>query len=124
MPVVRTKLGGCQDLKVFVVPHICDPVLSQAWVACSKVYGHLSQLDLADVCLDETLEVDLLLGSGLYWKFATGKTIRGENGPVAINTNLALAVLQGGLGGLGGWSPPKLTLPHPLVLCLDDNKFH
>ena len=26
--------------------------------------------------------------------------------------------------GGGGWSPPKLALPHPLVLCLDDTKFH
>ena len=86
------------------------------------MYGHLSQLDLADVCLDETLEVDLLLGSGFYWKFAMGETIRGENGPVAINTTLALVVLR---GGLGGWNPlPKLALPHPLVLCLDDTKFH
>ena len=24
----------------------------------------------------------------------------------------------------GGWSPPKLALPHPLVLRLDDTKFH
>ena len=27
-------------------------------------------------------------------------------------------------GGLGGWSLPKLAVPHPLVLCLDDTKFH
>ena len=59
--IVRTKLGGCQELKVFVVPHICDPVTSPASVACSRVYGRLSQLDLADVCLDMTLEVDLLM---------------------------------------------------------------
>ena len=110
MPVVRTKLSGCQDLEVFVVPHICDPVLSQASVACSKVYGHLSQLDLADVCLDETLEVDLLFGSGFYWKFATGKTIRGENGPVAINTTLAVVVLR---GSLGGWLEPPQTRSAP-----------
>ena len=64
--IVRTKLGGCQELQVFVVPHICDPVMSTASVACSKVYGCLSQLDLADVCLDETLEVDLLIGSDFY----------------------------------------------------------
>ena len=112
MPVVRTKLGGCQDLNVFVVPHICDPVLSQASVACSKVYGHLSQLDLADVCLDETLEVDLLLGSGFYRKLATGETIGGENGPVAINTTLALVVLQGGARGAGTPSP-NLLCPIP-----------
>ena len=35
--------------------------------------------------------------------------------------------LGGGVGGLGlggGSSLPKLALSHPLVLCLDDTKFH
>ena len=95
--IVRTKLGGCQELEVFVVPHICDPVMSPVSVACSRVYGRLSQLDLADVCLDKTLEVDLLIGSDFYWEFVTGETIRGENGPVAINTTLGW-VLSGPAG--------------------------
>ena len=30
-------------------------------------------------CLDETLKVDLLIGSDFYWEFVTGKTIQGEN---------------------------------------------
>jgi len=58
------------------------------------VYDRLSQLDLADVYLDETLEVDLLIGSDFYWEFVTGETIRGEIGPVAINTTLGW-VLEG-----------------------------
>ena len=95
--IVRTKLGGGQELEVFVVPHICDPVTSQASVACSRMYGHLSQLDLEDVCLNETLEVDLLIGSDFYWEFVTGETIRGDNGPVAINTTLGW-VLSGPTG--------------------------
>ena len=86
--IVRTKLGGFQELEVFVVSHICDSVTKPASVACSRVYGHLSQLDLADVCLDKTLEVDLLIGSDFYWEFVTGETIRGENRPVAINTTI------------------------------------
>ena len=95
--IVRSKLGGCQELEVFVVPHICDPVTSPASVTCSRVYGSLSQLDLADVCLDETLEVDLLIGSDFYWEFVTGESIQRENGPVAINTTLGW-VLSGPAG--------------------------
>ena len=41
---------------------------------------------------DETMEVDLLIGWDFYWEFVTGKTIWGENGPIAINTNLGLVV--------------------------------
>ena len=38
-----------------------------ASAAYLKVYDHLFQLDFADVCLDETLKVDLLIGSGISW---------------------------------------------------------
>ena len=82
---------------MFVVPHICDPVTSQASVACSRMYGHLSQSDLEDVCQNETLEVDLLIGSDFYWEFVMGETIQGDNGPVAINTTLGW-VLSGPTG--------------------------
>ena len=34
------------------------------------------------------MEVDLLIGSNYYWKFATGEIYRGEEGPVAINTRV------------------------------------
>ena len=85
---VRTKHGGSQVLEVFVVPHICDPVISEAAVSCVKMYSHLSQLDLADVTPDKTMDVDLLIGSDFYWEFMTGKTIRGSEGPVAIKTIL------------------------------------
>ena len=53
--------------------------------------GHLSQVDLTDVCLNETLEVDLLIG------VVTRKTIQGGGGPVAIKTTLGW-VLSGSTG--------------------------
>ncbi len=52
------------------------------------MYEHLAQLDLADISKEETLEVDVLIGSDFYWKFVTGETIRGSSGPVAIKTTL------------------------------------
>ena len=52
------------------------------------MYSHLSQLDLADISQGETLEVDMLIVSDFYWEFATGETIRGQSGPVAVRTTL------------------------------------
>ena len=94
---VRTKHGGSQVLEVFVVPHICDPVTSEVTVSCVKMYSHLSQLDLADVTPDKTMNVDLLIGSDFYWEFVTGETIRGSEGPMAIKTILGW-VLSGPVG--------------------------
>lgn len=85
---VRTKHGDNQVLEVFVVPHVYDPVTSKAAATCVKMYGHLSQLDLADVTPGEAMEVDVLIGSTYYWEFVTGETRRGSEGPVAIKTTL------------------------------------
>ena len=94
---IQTKFGDSQLLEVFVVPHICDPVMTQSTAACVRMYGHLSQLDLADFNQDEAMQVDLLIGSDFYWEFVTGRTIRGEDGPVAIEISLGW-VLSGQTG--------------------------
>ena len=83
---IETKSGVCQLLKLFIVPHICDPLTNQTISICTKKYSHLAQLDLADTSHDETLEVDMLIGSDYYWEFVTGETIRGSEGPVAVGT--------------------------------------
>ena len=63
---VRTKTGNTQELNLFVVPHICDPLTAQPIRTCAKRYSHLAQLNLADISQDETLEVDVLIGSDFY----------------------------------------------------------
>ena len=85
---VRTKSGSNQELNLFVVPHICDPLTTQTVSSCSRMYSHLAHLDLADISPDETLEVDMLIGSDFYWEFVTGQTIRGQGGPVTVETTL------------------------------------
>ena len=70
---VRTKSGGNQELDLFIVRHICDPLTTQTVSTCSKMYGHLAQLDLADASQEETLEVDGLIGSDFYREFVTGE---------------------------------------------------
>ena len=53
------------------------------------MYNHLTQLDLADTFHSEVpLEVDMLIGSELYWNLVTSETIRGQCGPMAISTKL------------------------------------
>ena len=102
---VKTKRHGYQHLEVLVVPHICEPVRTQATSVYAKMHEHLSQLDLADVNKDETLRVDLLIGSDYYWEFVTGNTVRGDDGPVAIETTLGWV-----LSGPTGVSDPTLSL--------------
>ena len=52
-------------------------------------YQHLSGLDLADHYSEsEILEIDLLIGSDVYWDVVTGEIVRGAHGPMAINTRL------------------------------------
>ena len=85
---VRTKSGDNQEVDLFVIPHICDPLTAQPVGVCPKMYSYISQLDLADTSQYETVEVDMLIGSDYYWEFMTGETVQGRDGPVAVNTTL------------------------------------
>ena len=53
------------------------------------MYDHLSRLDLADTLDNKApMKVEMLIGSDIYWDLVTGETIRGQSGPVAVNTRL------------------------------------
>ena len=112
--IIATKSGINQELELLVVPHICDPLTTQNTSTCSKKYDHIAHLNLADISEDDTLEVDLLIGSDYYWQFVTGKTIRGSDGPVAIETTLGW-VLSGPAQTTGvHGSSVSLTTTHTL----------
>ncbi|XP_065902449.1 uncharacterized protein [Dysidea avara] len=86
---ISTKDGEGEILDVLVVPHICQPLSAQPIDLCSKIYTHLAPLNLADTHHNDTpLEIDMLVGSDFYWQLTTGDVIRGQMGPVAINTKL------------------------------------
>ena len=112
---IRTRSGHEQEFKLFVVPYICDPLTAQSVNLCSRMYSHLSQLDLADTHHSGTpMEVDMLIGSDLYWDLVTGETIRGRGGPVAINTKLGW-VLSGPAEADGQQNPTvSLITTHTL----------
>lgn len=88
-------------LSLYVVPMICEPLISQSITACVAESQHLASLDLADYATGETsLEVDILIGSDYYWQLVTGGVSRGVQGPVAIHTKLGW-VLSGPTSTVG-----------------------
>ena len=86
---IVTQSGQREELELLTIPHICEPLLAQPVDLSSAVYGHLAPLRLADTYQgDIPIEVDMLIGSDLYWQLVTGEIIRGQAGPVAVNTKL------------------------------------
>ena len=67
-------------------PAICSPL--QTTVAVDQ-YPHLSNLDLADADTDEDCSdsIDILIGIDYYWQVVIGDIIRGDSGPVALNSH-------------------------------------
>ena len=76
-------------MTALVVPLICNPLTTQPISESGKSYPHLAGLDLADSAdVHDCLEVDLLIGSDLYWSLVTGRVEREVNGPLAIHTKV------------------------------------
>ena len=80
------------SLTALSYPMICSTLPSVAEV---DNYAHLSGLELAD-CSGGTDSdaIDVLVGSDYYWKFVTGETLQGTDGPVAVRSTLGL-ILSG-----------------------------
>ncbi|XP_068675693.1 uncharacterized protein [Montipora foliosa] len=86
---VATGQGEGVELFAFVVPIICDPLQSQSIAEATHTYAHLKGLELADYGTGEdNVEVDILVGSDQYWRLVSGRVVRGEHGPTAIETKL------------------------------------
>jgi hypothetical protein len=93
-----TNDGETYKMAALVVPFICHPLTSQPISDSSKLCYHLLDLELVDSALPtDTLEIDVLIGSDSYWDLVTGKIVKGENGPTAIQTRVGW-VLSGPAG--------------------------
>ena len=89
------------QLSKFAVPLICDPLQSQSIVHANVNHAHLRGLKLADysTCTGEDdIMVDKLVEPDQYWQLVSGKVLRGEDGPTAIQTKLGW-VLSGPTNG-------------------------
>ena len=82
--LLETRGGECLQLSFLAVPLICDPLVSQPLSHVVKMFPHLAELDLVDTGNESN--IDVLVGSDLYWKLVTGRVVRGENGPTAVET--------------------------------------
>ena len=84
-----TKDGKTLRLPALVVPFICNPLTSQPISQSRESYDHLRGLDLADSAdAGDTLEVNMLIGSDVYWDLVTGRVLRGRCGPTAVDTKV------------------------------------
>lgn len=78
-----------QELQLFVVPQICEPLTAQPINICTEKFDHLSQLDMADSSDGKTaVDIEMLIGADYHWDLTIGHTRRGDSGPVAIHTKL------------------------------------
>ena len=65
---------------LYVVPTICQPLVSQPIGTCAAEAQHPASLDLADYSDGERLDVDMLVGSDFYWDLVTKGVSRGTQG--------------------------------------------
>ena len=88
---VRICLKGYppMSLSLYVVPTICEPMVCQPISACAQQSKAFSGLDLADHSDGEdSLQVDMLIGSDYYWYLVTVSVCKIESGPTAVHTKL------------------------------------
>ena len=85
---MRTQEIPTLVLSLYVVPTICQPLVSQPIATCAAEAQHLASLNLADYTDGERLDVDMLVGSDFYWDLVMGGVSRGAQGPIAIHTKL------------------------------------
>jgi len=83
------KDGQSLQLSFLIVPLICEPLTGQPTLYAAESYPHLTGLELADYATEEdTLTVDILVGSDNYWKLVTGDIFNVDNGLTAIQMRL------------------------------------
>ena len=71
------------------MPFICYPLTSQPISLSGETYEHLIDLELVDSAdMNDVLQVDVLVGSDLYWTLVTGEVRRGPSGPMDIRTRI------------------------------------
>ena len=87
--VVNVQLRKSEYDELIIVAALNFPVICSTLPAhVSTSYAHLHGLELADDSSSSENSIELLIGSDYYWLFVTGKTRRGEEGPIAVDSKL------------------------------------
>ena len=95
---IRMKLRDDQnqELQLFVVPQICEPLTAQPINICTEEFENLFHLDMADSSDRKTaVDIEIFIGEGYYWDLTTGYTCRGGSEPVTIQTKLGWVLSRG-----------------------------
>ena len=87
---LKAKDHRILNITALVVPTICHSLTSQSINHFQECYDHLQGLELVNTAeASDRLEVDVVIGSDLYWSLVTGQVIRGrEAGPIPIQTKI------------------------------------
>ncbi|XP_067029594.1 uncharacterized protein [Acropora muricata] len=81
------------DVKIYALcfPKICSPLSASLDVS---LYPHLQGLVFADASVVDGSQpnIDILIGSDFYFEILTGEVLRGDSGPVAVNSKFGWVV--------------------------------
>ena len=84
---------GSRKIEALCFPSLCLPLTTTIDIS---LYPHLLDLQLSDLNFLEGRQsdssIDILIGSDCYFDILTGEIVRGESGPVAINSELRWVV--------------------------------
>jgi len=91
---LKLSLRGKEDdveISAFCFPKICSPLSTSLDVSR---YTHLQGLDFADASVVDGSQpnIDILIGSDFYFEVLTGEVVRGDSGPVAVNSKFGWVV--------------------------------
>ena len=90
---LKSEVEESIDLKVLSVPFICMPLKNHPIKIAQREFENLREFDFADT--GEHYDIDLLIGLCCYWKFFTGKTLKGKNNTVIASESKFGWVLNG-----------------------------
>ena len=89
-------------LTAYSIPVICSQICDQPVKFAAEKYEHLQGLQLADSTVSESdPEITILIGSDQIWNFINGSTIRGQSGPIALESKLGY-ILSGPVENVPG----------------------
>eukprot|EP00112_Aurelia_sp_Birch-Aquarium-sp1_P014174 Seg3041.3 transcript_id=Seg3041.3/GoldUCD/mRNA.D3Y31 product="hypothetical protein" protein_id=Seg3041.3/GoldUCD/D3Y31 len=118
---VRSPYNGLNVyVTAYVVPVLCAPLSDQAIELAASNYSHLAGLWLAGFPAqrDQGLNCEILIGSNFYWHFLTGRCMKGESGPVALESTLGW-ILSGPVHDSSEGGSTHVNIAETHVLQLD-----
>ena len=88
-------------IRALCVPLICLPIKKQPIKVIKEHFVEFRNLEFSETDIEK--EIDLLIGSDLYWRFVTGKIVKTDKTDdlVAVETKCGW-VLSGSIGNEGG----------------------